>query len=102
MPERPAPTIRTSKCSTVVSLRSWVSGTSFLHEGIQFRRGNRMVEIGECALVLHFARRINQSGLRRPLKRGGEADQFQTLTHTIGSRQPFCLATFHTRERLHQ
>src|SRR5260370_8603652 len=102
MPERPAPTIRTSKCSTVVSARSGVSGTSFLHEGIQFRRGNRMVEVSERALVLHFARRIKQSGHRRAIKRGGEADALHACGFQLGPGERLSLDTHHEAERLLQ
>src|SRR5260370_31408267 len=46
----------------------------FLHEGIQIRRRDRMVEVGEGPLLLHLLRRVQKAGHGGAVERGREAD----------------------------
>src|SRR5262249_41503469 len=50
------------------------TGPSLLHERVQIRRGERAVEIGERALVLHLACRLEQAAHRRAIERASQAD----------------------------
>jgi hypothetical protein len=66
----------------------WRSGAaSTLHEVVQFRRGHDVVEVLECAPILHFAGRVEQATHRRTIERGGEADPSDTDRCEFGHRE---------------
>src|ERR1700704_4926465 len=72
----------------------------FLHEGIQIRRRDRMIEVGEGPLLLHLLRRIQKAGHGGAVERGGEADALHAGSLEVGLGERAALDADHEVERL--
>src|SRR5580693_2754464 len=71
-----------------------------LHEGIQIRRRDRMVEVGEGPLLLHFLRRVQKAGHGGAVERGGKADALDAGSLEVGLGEGTALYADHEVERL--
>src|SRR3979409_2450948 len=72
----------------------------FLHEGIEIRRRDRMVEIGEGPLLLHLLRRVQKAAHGGAVERGGEADALDAGGLEVGLGEGTALDADHEVERL--
>src|SRR5262245_1526100 len=72
----------------------------FLHEGVEVRRRNRVVEIGEGALLLDLLGGFEKAGHGRPIERGGEADALDARGLELGRAERAALYADHEVERL--
>src|SRR3979490_1258569 len=72
----------------------------FLNEGLQIRRRDRMIEVGEGPLLLHLLRRIQKAGHGGAVERGGEADALDASGLEVGLGEGAALYADHEVERL--
>src|SRR5260370_18895110 len=96
----PTRTPPTSSASSTGWRRPDCPSDLFLHEGIQIRRPDRMVEVGEGPLLLHFLRRIQKTGHRGAVERGREADALDAGGLEVGLGEGTALYADHEVERL--
>src|SRR5437764_14637928 len=70
-----------------------------LHVAVQLGRRERALEIAECALLLHFARRLNQPAHCGAPERGREADAPHAGLLELGDAERLALDADHEVDR---
>src|SRR5207245_4686918 len=91
---------RTGLRTAAAGAGAWGSASSLLHVAIDFRRGERALEVAERALLLYFARRFDKPGHRHAEKRRREADAAHAGFLELGDAERLALDADHEVDRL--